>query len=72
MKFLSDLRERLELAFKQVIINDTEKEGRILKSECLPDERYTYEVGGRLLHYRKPTDADEESLKITARWHHAW
>ena len=67
-EFVSDLRRRLETAFAQVVRNDTEeKEKRIVNSECLPDERY--EVGDRLLHYRKPTDA-EESLKISERWHH--
>ena len=33
----------------------------------MPDERY--DLGGKLLHYRKPTD-EEERMKITERWHH--
>ena len=66
--FVEELGKRLKYAFQKVIRNDTmTKEERMNKSACLPDERY--EVGDRLLHYRKPTD-EEESMKITERWHH--
>jgi hypothetical protein len=66
--FVEELGKRLKYAFQRVIRNDTmTKEERMNKSACLPDERY--EVGDRLLHYRKPTD-EEESMKITERWHH--
>jgi transposase InsO family protein len=66
--FVEELGKRLKYAFQKVIRNDTmTKEERMNKLACLPDERY--EVGDRLLHYRKPTD-EEESMKITERWHH--
>ena len=52
--FVENLKDRLEAAFAAVVRNDTDtKEARILKSSCLPDERF--EIGDRALHYRMPT-----------------